>query len=174
MRAFSVAVTLGSSRKTSARGGGGLELVPVRRGHRRAELLEGEKVGVDATPADDVAAGWWEDGVAATRQERTCQQDRGADPGAERRVQVVVTQPRGRDVELIPPGPFGLRPHRSNELDQCFGVPDARHVCERDRVLREERGGDDRESGVLVAGRFDGTRQPMPTFDDVLNRAHDV
>jgi hypothetical protein len=39
-------------------------------------------------------------------------------------------------------------------------------------MLGEERGGDDRECGILVASGFDGAGKTMPAFDDVLNRGH--
>ena len=55
--AFSVAVTLGSSRKTSAPvSSAGAQLKGLAELERRAELLEREEVRVDAAAPDDVAA----------------------------------------------------------------------------------------------------------------------
>jgi hypothetical protein len=40
-------------------------------------------------------------------------------------------------------------------------------------MFGQQRRGDDRQCGVLVSRRLDGTRQPVATFNDVLER-HDA
>ncbi len=87
--AFSVAVTLGSSRKTSAPFSRvGAELQPVGGGDRGAELLEGQEMRVETPAADDVAAGRRQRHLAAAGQQRPRQQDRGADPRAQLRIEI--------------------------------------------------------------------------------------
>jgi hypothetical protein len=55
----------------------------VRRRDGGAQLLEGEEMRVEATAADDVAAGRRQRHLAAAGEQRPGQQDRGADPRAE-------------------------------------------------------------------------------------------
>ena len=61
---------------------------------------------------------------------------------------------------------------RADELDQRLGVPDARDVRERDALLGEQRGSDDRKGGVLVPARLDGTGEGKAAFHDVLDGGH--
>ena len=63
-------------------------------------------------------------------------------------------------------------PDRADQFDQRLDVADARHVLQRDRMLGEQGGGDDRQRGVLVAGRLDRSREPVAAFNDVLNGRH--
>ena len=60
----------------------------------------------------------------------------------------------------------------SNVNDAVGDVADARHVLERDRLVGEERGGDDRQRRVLVPRRPDAPLQPVRSFDDELRRSH--
>jgi hypothetical protein len=45
-------------------------------------------------------------------------------------------------------------------------VADARHVVQRDRAVGEQRGGENRQRGVLVAGGTNRPVQPAAPFDD--------
>ena len=63
-------------------------------------------------------------------------------------------------------------PERRDELDERLDVADARDVLERDRMFGEQRRADDRQRGVLVAGRTDGAGEPLPALDDELQCAH--
>ena len=171
--AFSVAVTLGSSRKTSAPfSWRGAEFQPVGRGDGGAQLLEGQKMRVETAPADDVAAGRRQRHLAAAGQQRPGQQDRGADPRAQLRIEIGGADFLGVDRQRVALVPFGRGADRADQFDQRLGVADARHVFQRDRMLGEQGGGDDRQRGVLVAGRLDRARKPVAAFNDVLNGRH--
>ena len=84
----------------------GTELQPVGRLHRGAELLEGEEMGVEAPPADDVAAGRGQHHLAAAGEQRPRQQDRGADPRAENRIEIGGANVLGVNGEPVAPAPF--------------------------------------------------------------------
>ena len=60
----------------------GAEFQPVGGGDGSAELFERQKMGVEPAATDDVAAGRRQLDLAAARQQRSRQQDRGADPRA--------------------------------------------------------------------------------------------
>src|SRR6476469_4412721 len=84
--AFSVAVTLGSSRNTSA------PLSLVARNSSRC---------VAGTAADDIAAGGRQRHLAATGQQRPGQQDRGADPRTEFGIEIGGADFLGVDRQLV-------------------------------------------------------------------------
>ena len=65
-----------------------------------------------------------------------------------------------------------LRADGLEELDEGLDVADARDVLEVDRLLAEQRGGDDRQRGVLVAGRADASGEAVAALDDELHCAH--
>ena len=66
-------------------------------------------MGVDAAPADDVAAGRREGDAAEARQHRAGQQDRGADPGAERGIERLGLDALGVDAHGVGPDPLDRR-----------------------------------------------------------------
>ena len=127
---------------------------------------------VEAPPADDVAAGRRQRHLAAAGEQRPGQQDRGADPRAEFGIEIGGADVLGVDRERVARLPFGRGADRADQFDQRLGVADARHVLQRDRMLGEQRGGDDRQRRVLVAGRLDRAREPVAAFNDVLNGRH--
>ena len=61
-------------------------------------------------------------------------------------------------------------PSEMHELDQRLAVANARDVFEGDLLIGEERCGDDRQRGVLVARRMDRAGERASTFDDVAER----
>ena len=148
---------------------GRAELQPVRRGDGGAQLLEGEEMRVETTAADDIAAGRRQRHLAATGQQRPGQQDRGTDPRAEFGIEIGGADFLGVDSKRIACFPFGRSADRADQFDQRLGVADARHVFQRDRMLGEQGGRDDRQRGILVAGRLDRSREPVAAFNDVLN-----
>ena len=113
--AFSVAVTLGSSRKTSAPfravACSSRRSVPLTFG---AQLLERQDMGVDAPAADHVAAGRRQHHLAAAGEQRPGQQDRGADARAKHGIEVGGPDVLGVDLERIPFAP-GRRMRRPTE-----------------------------------------------------------
>ena len=138
----------------------------------RAELLEREEVRVDAASADDVAARRGQLDLAAAREQRAREQDRGADLPAERRVELGRPQLLRVDRERVAGRPLGAGADGLDELDERLDVADARDVLEVHRVLAEERRGDDRQRGVLVAGGADAAGERVPALDDELLCAH--
>jgi hypothetical protein len=50
------------------------------------------------------------------------------------------------------------------ERQQHLDVPDPGQVAERDRLVGQQRRGEDRQRRVLVAGRRDRARQPVSTL----------
>ncbi len=70
------------------------------------------------------------------------------------------------------PTRFGRGPDGTEKLDERLDIANSRNVTEVDRTARQERGGDDGEGGVLVAGRADGATKRVPAFDNVLDSGH--
>ena len=129
---------------------GRLELESIGGGDCGAELLEGEKVRVDTTTPDHVATGRGQNHMSTTGQERTGQENRRTNLGAQVGVELVGSDVLGTDDEGIPLAPLGLCPHRLQELDEDLGVANSRHVLERHFMLSEEGRGDNGERGVLL------------------------
>ena len=88
------------------------------------------------------------------------------------RIEVGGTDIPGMNGERVGLLPFGRSADRTDQFNQRLGVADARNILQRDRMLGQKRGRDDRQSGVLVTGRLDRTTEPMAPFDGVLNRRH--
>ena len=141
------------------------------RGDGGAELFEGQKMGVEAAPPDHVAAGRRQRDLAAAGQQRPRQQDRGADPRAQFGVEIGGANLLGVDRKRVAALPLRRGADRPDQLDQRFGIANARDVLQRHRVLGQQRRGDDRQRRVLVAGGLDGARQPVTAFNDVLKAA---
>ena len=150
----------------------GAKLQPVGRGHGGAELLEGQEMGVEPAPSNDVAAGRRQRHLAAAGEQRARQQDRGAYPRAQFRIEVGGADFLGVDREPVAAAPFRRGADRADQFHQRLGVANARDVFERDRMLGQKCCRDDRQRGVLVAGRLDGALQPVAALNDILNRRH--
>src|SRR5579871_4673169 len=129
-------------------------------------------MGVEPAPADHVAAGRRQRHLAATREQGAGEQDRGADPRAEVRIEIGRANILGVDREAVATAPFGGGPDRADQFHQRFGIANARNVFQRDRMFAEQGGRHDRQRGVLVAGRLDGAPQPVAALNDVLNGRH--
>ena len=78
----------------------------------------------------------------------------------------------GVDLEGVAAAPVHVRARRGDELDERLDVANARNVLERDRMLGEERRADDRQRGVLVSRRANGSGELPSPFDDELQCAH--
>ncbi len=93
------------------RPGEGLRLEPVAVPdlHHRAQRLERQKVRIHPAPSDHVAAGRRQRHTPESGQHRTGEQNRGADPGAQRGIEL--TRLRGTRVDDYRVGrrPFDLR-----------------------------------------------------------------
>src|SRR3954468_9328069 len=151
---------------------GGAEFQPVRRRDGGAQLLEGEEMRVEATAADDVAAGRRQRHLAAASEQRPGQEERGADPRAEFGIEIGGADFLGVNIKRIARAPLGGSADRADQFDQRLGIADAWYVLQRDRMLGEQSGGDDRQRRILVAGRLDRSREPVAAFNDVLNGRH--
>ena len=147
----------------------GTEFQPVRRSDGGAQLLEGEEMGVEAPPADYIAARRRQRHLAAAREQRSGQQDRGADPRAKFRVEISGADFLGMNRKSIALAPFRRSTNRADQFDQGLGVADPRHVPKRYRMLGQQRGGDDRQCRILVARRLDHAGKPVAAFNYVLD-----
>ena len=127
------------------------EMEAVVEFERRAELLERQKVRVDAPAPDDVAARRRQFDFAAPREHRPGEQDRRANLLAELRIELVGADGLGVNLERVSRAPAHVGARGRHELDQRLDVADARHVFERDRMLGQQRGAHDRQRGVLVS-----------------------
>ena len=112
-------------------------------------------------------------GLAEARQQRPGEQERRADALGQRRrrprVRVTLVgaaaRPRARRAtRRCTPRSLEQREHRLH-------VADARHVAQHDLLLGQQRGREDRQRGVLVAGGHDRARERVPAFDDELLHA---
>src|SRR5688572_12825524 len=136
------------------------------------ELLQREAVGIAASATDAVAPWRRQLDLAAPRGQRAGGEDRRADLPAEGGVQLGRLDLLRVDRERVAGGPLGARTDRLDEIHQRLHVADARHVLEMYRLLGEERGRDDRQSGVLVAGWADAAGQSVAALDEELLCAH--
>ncbi len=169
--AFSVAVTLGSSRKTSA---------PVRRaGAEFKRCVDGDRWRRAARAPEDACR---RAAVRSRRRPAAAARPRRSAPASARRAgsrrgsartasgsRSAARTSLGVDRERVASPPFGGRADRADQLHQRFGIADPRHVLQRDGMLGQQRRGDDRQRGVLVAGRLDGAGQAVAALDDVLD-----
>ena len=140
MTAFSVAITLASSRKIgrAAKAGRRAHLVAPADLDRRAEPLERVDVRVEPPPADHVAARRRHARTAEAREQRPREQERGADAArrAPRRARATRARPRRpapRSDRSIGRGAEAL-----DQLDHRLDVADARHVRQRHRLVGEQ------------------------------------
>ena len=77
------------------------------------------------------------------------------------------------NAQRVLPIPFTLGARGANQFNQRLDVPDARHVVQLHRLVRNERRRHDRKSGILVASGPNRPLQALTTFDDVLNGRHE-
>ena len=127
---------------------------------------------VDATAADDVAAGRRKNDLTAAGEERSREQNRRANLSAEHRIQIGRRHGFRVHVQRVPLGPPDVDAGRGDELDQRLDVPDARHVLQEHGLVGEQCGADDGKRGVLVAGRRDRSGKRLPSLDDELQSVH--
>jgi len=93
-------------------------------------------MGVETPPADDVAAGGRQHHLAAAGKQRSRQQDRGAYPRAQHRIEIGCANALGVDVKRVALPPFGGRADRPDKFHQRFGIANARDIFQRDRMPR--------------------------------------
>jgi hypothetical protein len=135
-------------------------------GAERAERVE---VRVQPPAADRVAAGRRHVGVAEARQERACEQERGADALGVRAVDVrVAVDARRAQAHLVVVAPLDAHADPAQHAQHRLDVPDARDVADHDLLGGQHRGGEDRQRAVLVAGGDDRAFQRRAAVDDEL------
>ena len=169
--AFSVAMTEGSSMNTSParRPPGAVSVIVPLSSCSAPERAEGVEVRVQAPAADDVAAGRRHDRAAGAGQQRAGEQERRADllgqvdvdlaalaVDAGRRTATTSFWPRHstRDAEV------------GEDVEHGLDVPNSRDVAQDDLFVGQDRGGEDRERAVLVAGGDDGAAERHAALDD--------
>ena len=103
-----------------------------------AELAEREHVGIDAPPADLVAAGAGEHRFTPARQEGRGEQKGPADARREGRVRRAAREPGGVDADRPLSDPGDLGPETPHRLQQGLDVADLREVVEDDRSRHEQ------------------------------------
>jgi hypothetical protein len=123
-------------------------------------------VGVEPAPADHVAARRGQRDAPAAPEHRPREEDRASDALGQRAIELARRDRPGVDVEPVALRPFRLHAERLDQLDERLDVADARDVRQRDRVLGEQRGGDDRQRRVLVARRADRAGERAPALDE--------
>ncbi len=111
-----------------------------------AHVDEGVEVRVEAAAADEVAAGRGHVRLAEAGQERSREQERGADPRREVLVGRDVGDARGLEAKLVVGAPLGLDADALQDRDLRLGVADPRHVREQDLLVGEQARGEDRQA----------------------------
>ena len=143
----------------------GAHLVSRPRLDLGAERGEGVDVGVDPAAADDISARRRHGGGAEAGEQRPREEDGRADLVGKLLVELRRRQAGRVDAHLVRADPVGLRARAANEGEHRVHVADPRHVFELHRLAREQRRGEDRQSGVLVAGSLHAPRERVPSLD---------
>jgi len=130
-----------------------------------AEAAEREEVRVHAAPADDVAARRRQAHPPEAGEHRPGQQDGRADPAAQHRVRIAGPGIARVGDERVLVLPAQLDVLRAEQLEHRLDVADARHVAQRHGAVRQQRGGEDGQGGVLVAGGSDRAVQALASLD---------
>jgi hypothetical protein len=73
--------------------------------------------------------------IAAAGQQRSRQQDRGADPRAQHRIEIGRANIFGVDGKRVALPPFGCGADRADQFHQGFGIANARNIFKRNRML---------------------------------------
>ena len=136
------------------------------------ERFEGENVGIEPPSANDIAARRGENGPSGARQQRRREENRGADPGAELGVERIAAHRRRVNHQRAGAGPVRRGAGGAHEPQQALDVPNARDILEGDWLIRQERGADNWQGGVLVPGGANGAREGAPTLDNELGCRH--
>ena len=130
-----------------------------------AERLQGEDMGVDAAAADHVAARERQPHVAAAREQRPGEQDRGADLLADLRVRLVAVDAVGPEGDRARSAGRHGDAEVAEDRDQRLHVSDGGHIRQDHFVVGQERRRDQRQGGVLVAARTNPAADRVTAFD---------
>jgi len=100
----------------------------------RAQLTKGEQVGVQTAPADLVAAGPGQHGLAQPRQQRCGEQERASDLRSEGGIERELSQRRGVALDGVLARALDAGAESLHDLDEHLDVPDARDVVDPDKA----------------------------------------
>src|SRR5690606_27132988 len=100
----------------------------------------------------------------------TGEQDRGANLRAERWIEWPGLEAGGIDDERAIVPPCDRRTEERHQLEQGLDVADAWDIADLDGAIGEQRGRDDRESCILVAGRADSAAKLVTAVDHEARR----
>ena len=140
--------------------------------HLDAELGERVDVGVEAPPADHVTAGRGNDGPAEACQQRTGEQERGADLAAEVGVELGLRDAGAVHANLVRARPGRVGAEVREQLDHDLDVADPGEVGRGAPRRRRDGRGEDRQGAVLVPGRTDRAGERATALDD--ERLHEA
>ena len=143
----------------------GAHLVPLTGLDVRAERGERVNVRVDPAAANHVPSGRRHRCGAEAGEQRPGEQDRRADLVAELLVELRRRHARRVDANVVRPHPIGVRARAAHEREHRVHVEDPRDVSELDRLVREQRCGENRQRGVLVPGRLHAPGEGVPSLD---------
>jgi hypothetical protein len=137
-----------------------------------AERLEPADVQVDRARADRAAAGQRHQGLAEARHQRAQDQDRGAH-GLDQVVGRDVAPRRPRiDQDAHALVHHQLHAHLAQQFHRGGDVVQVRHVADLDRLVGQQRGGQDRQHGILGAGDPDLAIERLAAADHDLGHRY--
>ena len=137
----------------------------------RAERPQCEHVGVQTAAPDEIASGVRELARTQPGEHGAREQHRSANAAGQIRIgDRLRIHARGIEFEHARRCPAALDAETAEEVEQRLDVGDARDVLEPHRLAREERGGENREGGVLVAGRREYAAQLVSALDPIVHR----
>ena len=125
------------------------DLVAVAHLEGRAELLKRMEVRIEPATPDHVAAGRRNDCAPVACEQGSGEQKRRADLARQLGVDVVADV-CGMNTHLVRTDPLDVGAEVGEQAAHRLHVADARDVGERDRLVRQQARGQDRQRAVLV------------------------
>ena len=122
-------------------------------------------MGIDPAAADDISARRRHGGGAEAGEQRPREENGRADLVGKLLVELRRGQAGRVDAHLVRADPVGFRARAANEGEHRVHIADPRHVFELDGLAREQRRGENRQGGVLVAGSLHAPRERVPSLD---------
>ena len=139
----------------------------------RAESLQAEHVRIDAPAADLIAAGVADARLALAGEQRTHEDQATAHALEQRGVRRGRGDPARAQRHRVGIVAVDLHAEPLHQRQHGADVGDVGKVVETNRLVGEQRGGDQRKGGVLVAARRDRAPERHAAFDDELVHGHD-
>ena len=128
-------------------------------------------MGIDAASPDDVTTGWRQGDAPEAGEHGAGQKDRGADPGAEARIERLGLDALGVDAHGVGSDPLDHGAQVHQEFEHALHIPDAGDILEFAGPVGEQRGGEDGQGGVLVTSGADGALEGA-TAADLVSKWH--